>query len=164
MHGDSGYAAEVIFGWDPFWVSSILFVATYAVIITDKINRAIVAGLGASLMVTLGILNQSTAVSGVDFNTLGLLAGMMVIVAITRGSGMFQFVAIWSAKKVNANPWGILVMLSLVTAVFSSLLDNVTTVLLIAPVTLLICHELSIKPILFCLRRSLRRTSAAPRL
>ena len=146
MHGDSGFTGQVIFGWDPFWVSSILFVATYAVIISDKVNRAIVAGLGASLMVTLGILNQSTAVSGVDFNTLGLLAGMMVIVAITRGSGVFQFVAIWSAKKVNANPWGILVMLSLVTAVFSSLLDNVTTVLLIAPVTLLICHELSIKP------------------
>jgi Na+/H+ antiporter NhaD/arsenite permease-like protein len=146
MHGDSGYAAEVIFGWDPFWVSSILFVATYAVIITDKINRAIVAGLGASLMVSLGVLNQQTAISGIDFNTLGLLAGMMVLVAITRGSGVFQYVAIWSAKKVEANPWGILVMLSVVTAVFSSLLDNVTTVLLIAPVTLLICNELKIKP------------------
>ncbi len=146
MHGDSGYAAQVIFGWDPFWVSSILFMATYAVIITDKINRAIVAGLGASLMVSLGVLNQATAISGIDFNTLGLLAGMMVIVAITRGSGVFQYVAIWSAKKVEASPWGILVMLSLVTAVFSSLLDNVTTVLLIAPVTLLICDELKIKP------------------
>ncbi|MCP4767962.1 MAG: ArsB/NhaD family transporter [Gammaproteobacteria bacterium] len=146
MHGDSGIAAQVIFGWDPFWVSTILFIATYAVIISDKINRAIVAGLGASLMVSLGVLNQSTAISGIDFNTLGLLAGMMVLVAITRGSGVFQYVAIWSAKKVDASPWGILVMLSLVTAVFSSLLDNVTTVLLIAPVTLLICNELKIKP------------------
>ncbi len=146
MHGDSGYAAQVIFGWDPFWVSSILFIATYAVIISDKINRAIVAGLGASLMVSLGVLNQQTAISGIDFNTLGLLAGMMVLVAITRGSGVFQYVAIWSAKKVEARPWGILVMLALVTAVFSSLLDNVTTVLLIAPVTLLICNELKIKP------------------
>ncbi|MCP4334850.1 MAG: ArsB/NhaD family transporter [Gammaproteobacteria bacterium] len=146
MHGDSGIAAQVVFGWDPFWVSTILFIATYAVIISDKINRAIVAGLGASLMVSLGVLNQSTAISGIDFNTLGLLAGMMVLVAITRGSGVFQYVAIWSAKKVDANPWGILVMLSLVTAVFSSLLDNVTTVLLIAPVTLLICNELKIKP------------------
>ena len=146
MHGDSGYVAEVIFGWDPFWVSTILFIATYAVIISDKINRAIVAGLGASLMVSLGVLNQTTAISGIDFNTLGLLAGMMVLVAITRGSGVFQYVAVWSAKKVDASPWGILVMLSLVTAVFSSLLDNVTTVLLIAPVTLLICNELKIKP------------------
>jgi Na+/H+ antiporter NhaD/arsenite permease-like protein len=146
MHGASGHAAEVIFGWDPFWVSTILFLLTYAVIVTDKINRAIVAGLGASLMVSLGVLNQQTAISGIDFNTLGLLSGMMVLVAITRGSGVFQYVAIWSAKKVEAKPWGILVMLSVVTAVFSSLLDNVTTVLLIAPVTLLICNELKIKP------------------
>jgi len=146
MHGDSGVAAQVVFGWDPFWVSTILFLVTYAVIISDKVNRAIVAGLGASLMVSLGVLNQTTAISGIDFNTLGLLAGMMVLVAITRGSGVFQYVAIWSAKKVDASPWGILVMLSLVTAVFSSLLDNVTTVLLIAPVTLLICNELKIKP------------------
>jgi Na+/H+ antiporter NhaD/arsenite permease-like protein len=97
-------------------------------------------------MVTLGVLNQQTAVSGIDFNTLGLLAGMMVIVAITRESGVFQYVAVWSAKKVKASPWGILFMLSLVTAVFSAMLDNVTTVLLIAPVTLLICHELKVDP------------------
>ena len=135
-----------MFGWDPLWVSSILFVATYLVIISDRVNRAIIAGLGASLMVTLGVINQETAVEGIDFNTLGLLAGMMVMVSITRGSGVFQFVAIWSAKKVAARPWGILLMLSLVTAIFSSLLDNVTTVLLISPVTLLICHELKIKP------------------
>jgi len=146
MHEASGLASQVVFGWSPLWVSSILLIATYIVIITDRFNRAIVAGLGASLMVTLGVINQRTAVSGIDFNTLGLLAGMMVLVAITRGSGVFQYVAIWSAKKVDARPWGILVMLALVTAVFSSLLDNVTTVLLIAPVTLLICHELKIKP------------------
>jgi len=146
MHGEPGLAAHVIFGWDPLWVSSILFVATYAVIISEKVNRAIVAGLGAGLMVTLGVLNQQTAISGIDFNTLGLLAGMMVIVAITRESGVFQYVAVWSAKKVKASPWGILLMLSLVTAVFSAMLDNVTTVLLIAPVTLLICHELKVNP------------------
>lgn len=145
-HSESELVAQVVFGWDPLWVSSILFVLTYIVIVVDRINRAIVAGLGASLMVSLGVLNQETAVKGIDFNTLGLLAGMMVIVAITRGSGVFQYVAIWSAKKVSASPWGILVMLSLVTAVFSSLLDNVTTVLLVAPVTLLICHELKIDP------------------
>jgi len=146
MHGETDFVPHVIFGWDPLWVSSILFVITYVVIITEKVNRAIVAGLGAGLMVTLGVLNQETAVSGIDFNTLGLLAGMMVIVAITRGSGIFQYVAVWSAKKVKASPWGILFMLSLVTAVFSSLLDNVTTVLLIAPVTLLISSELKIAP------------------
>ena len=146
MHTSEATAAQIIFGWDPLWVSSILFVATYAVIVSEKVNRAIVSLLGAGLMIMLGVLNQETAISGIDFNTLGLLIGMMVIVAITKRSGVFQFVAVWSAKKVKASPWGILLMLSLVTAVFSALLDNVTTVLLIAPVTLLICHELDITP------------------
>jgi len=147
MHGhESEAVSSVIFGWDPLWVSSILFVATYLVIVTEKLNRAIVALIGASLMISLGVLNQEAAIRGVDFNTLGLLTGMMVIVAITRRSGVFQFVAIWSAKRVEAKPWGILLMLSVVTAVFSALLDNVTTVLLIAPVTLLITEELKVSP------------------
>jgi Na+/H+ antiporter NhaD/arsenite permease-like protein len=136
----------MIFGWNPLWVSSILFVVTYAVIVSEKVNRAIVSLLGAGLMIMLGVLNQETAISGIDFNTLGLLIGMMVIVAITRRSGVFQFIAVWSAKVVKASPWGILLMLSVVTAIFSALLDNVTTVLLIAPVTLLICHELDLSP------------------
>ena len=140
------HASAIIFGWDPLWVSSIVFVITYAVIVTEKINRSIVALLGAGLMISLGVLNQQTAINGIDFNTLGLLTGMMVIVAISRRSGVFQFVAVWSAKKVKASPWGILFMLSLVTALFSALLDNVTTVLLIAPVTLLITGELKIHP------------------
>ena len=138
--------SHVIFGWDPLWVSTILFVATYAVIVTERINRAIVAGLGAGLMITLGVLNQQQAIAGVDFNTLGLLTGMMVLVAITRRCGVFQYVAIWAAKKVQARPWGILLMLSVVTAVFSAFLDNVTTVLLIAPITLLITEELEVSP------------------
>jgi Na+/H+ antiporter NhaD/arsenite permease-like protein len=146
MHGTEEVLTRVAFGWDPLWVASILFIFTYAIIISEKVNRAIVSLLGAGLMIILGIINQQTAISGIDFNTLGLLIGMMVIVAITKRSGVFQFIAVWSAKKVNAKPWGILVMLSLVTAIFSALLDNVTTVLLIAPVTLLICHELEISP------------------
>ncbi|MCP4076511.1 MAG: ArsB/NhaD family transporter [Gammaproteobacteria bacterium] len=146
MHGESDVVSHVIFGMDPFWVSCVLFIVTYAVIVTEKINRAIVAGIGAGLMITLGVVNQQQAIAGVDFNTLGLLTGMMVIVAITRRCGVFQFVAIWSAKKVDARPWGILLMLSVVTAVFSAILDNVTTVLLIAPVTLLITDELKVNP------------------
>jgi Na+/H+ antiporter NhaD/arsenite permease-like protein len=129
-----------------FWVATALFVGTYAVIISDKLNRAIVALLGASLMITLGILSQEAAIRGIDFNTLGLLTGMMIIVGLTRRSGVFQYVAIWAAKKVNAHPWGILVMLAVVTAVFSALLDNVTTVLLIVPVTLLVTEELGVPP------------------
>jgi len=146
MHADPNIATYVVFGWDPLWVSAILFVLTYVVIVTETINRAIVSGLGAALMISLGVLNQEQAIAGVDFNTLGLLTGMMVIVAITRRCGIFQYVAIWSAKKVKASPWGILLMLSIVTAAFSALLDNVTTVLLIAPVTLLITEEMEINP------------------
>ncbi|MCU7834726.1 MAG: ArsB/NhaD family transporter [gamma proteobacterium symbiont of Taylorina sp.] len=142
----NNHASTVIFGWDPLWVSSIIFIITYAVIVTEKINRSIVALLGAGLMISLGILNQQTAINGIDFNTLGLLTGMMVIVAIARRSGVFQYIAVWSAKKVEARPWGILLMLSIVTALFSALLDNVTTVLLIAPVTLLITGELKVHP------------------
>lgn len=146
MLGESHSISPVIFGWDSLWVATIVFVVTYAVIVTDKINRAIVALVGAGVMISLGVLNQEAAIRGVDFNTLGLLTGMMVIVVITKRSGVFQYVAVWSAKKVDAKPWGILLMLAVVTALFSALLDNVTTVLLIAPVTLLITEELRINP------------------
>ncbi len=142
---------HVLFGLDPLWVSTALLIATYAAIMTEKLNRAIVALLGAGLMIALGILNQEQAVEGIDFNTLALLTGMMLIVAIARKSGIFQYVAIVSAKAARASPAGILVMLGIVTAMLSALLDNVTTVLLIAPVTLVICRELNVKayPFLF---------------
>ncbi len=145
MHGEAPIA-HALFGWDPLWVSSALFVATYAVIISERVNRAIIALLGAGLMIITGVVAQEASLTGEDFNTLGLLTGMMVIVAITRKCGVFQYIAIWSAKKVAAQPWGILLMLSLVTAIFSAFLDNVTTVLLIAPVTLLITQELKVAP------------------
>jgi Na+/H+ antiporter NhaD/arsenite permease-like protein len=142
---------HVLFGLDPLWVSTALLIATYATIMTEKLNRAIVALVGAGLMISLGILNQEQAVEGIDFNTLALLTGMMLIVAIARRSGIFQYVAIVSAKAARASPAGILVMLGIVTAILSALLDNVTTVLLIAPVTLVICRELNVKayPFLF---------------
>ncbi|MCC8995343.1 MAG: ArsB/NhaD family transporter [Candidatus Contendobacter sp.] len=152
MHGsETQLASTVIFGMNPMWYAAILFIFTYVVIMTERINRAIVALLAAGLMIFGGVLNQEAAVRGIDFNTIGLLIGMMVIVAITRQSGVFQYLAIWSAKKVNASPWGILAMLSVVTAVLSALLDNVTTVLLIVPVALLITEELKVKayPYLF---------------
>ena len=146
MHGDAAHAAGVIFGLDPLWLATGLFVLTYLVIMSDRLNRAIVALLGAGLLILAGVLEQKEAVAAVDFNTLGLLLGMMLIVNVTRRSGLFQFVAIWSAKKVDAQPWGILLMMSIVTAVFSAFLDNVTTVLLTVPVTLLITDELKVKP------------------
>jgi Na+/H+ antiporter NhaD/arsenite permease-like protein len=140
------HAASVLFGLSPLWVATALFVLTYVVIMADKLNRAIVALLGAGLLILAGVMNQEEAMGAVDWNTLGLLLGMMLIVNITRRSGLFQYVAIWSAKKVDARPWGILLMMSIVTAVFSAFLDNVTTVLLTVPVTLLITDELKVKP------------------
>ncbi len=134
------------FGLPAIWVASALLVATYAAVISEKINRAVIALFGAALMVALGILTQDKAVEGVDFNTIGLLIGMMIIVAISRRTGVFEFLAIWVAKLVKANPAAILLMLQIVTAVVSALLDNVTTVLLVVPVTLVICERLEVKP------------------
>jgi len=137
---------SVIFGWDPTWVAVSILLVVYGVIMAEKFNRAVLSLLGAGLMILCGIMNQQQAVMGIDFNTIGLLTGMMVIVAISQKTGMFQYVAIKAAKMVKGEPWGILVMLSLVTALFSALLDNVTTVLLIAPVTLLITDALGVRP------------------
>lgn len=142
----TGQAGAVWFGWDPLWLSTAILVVTYGVIMTEKVNRAIVAMLGAGLMVVTGVLTQEQAIEGEDFNTLALLIGMMVLVAISRKCGMFQYLAIWSAKAARGSPWGILALLSVVTAVVSALLDNVTTVLLIAPVTLVITDQLKVPP------------------
>ena len=143
MHTES--ASHVLFGLSAAWFASLLFVLVYALIITEKVNRAILGLLGAGLMILCGVLTQEAALRGVDFNTIGLLLGMMLIVNITAKCGVFQYVAIWSAKIVNAKPMGVLLMLSVVTAVISSMLDNVTTVLLVVPVTLAITEELNVK-------------------
>ena len=140
------HEAQVIFGINPIWYAGSLFVLTYLLIVTERLNRAVIALSAACLMILGGVLTQEAAFEGVDFNTLGLLTGMMVIVGITKGSGIFQYIAIWAVKRVNAEPWGILVMLVVVTAVLSALLDNVTTVLLIVPVTLLMTDELKLNP------------------
>src|SRR3954462_13865407 len=143
-----GYAftPQIFFDLNPMAVTTVILVLTYAVIIWDQINRAIVALLGASAMVIIGALDQAEALRGIDWNTLGLLTGMMILVSISRGSGMFQSLAIWSAQKAKANPAGILLLLQLTTAVLSAFLDNVTTVLLIVPVTLAITRELDVPP------------------
>ena len=138
--------SHVIFGLNPVWVSVGLLVATYALIVTERINRAIVALLGAGAVIQSGVLDQEEAIKGIDFNTIALLTGMMILVAIARKSGMFQYVAVWSAKKARAEPWGILLMLSVTTALLSALLDNVTTVLLVVPVTLAITKDLGVPP------------------
>jgi len=138
--------SHILFGLDPLWVAISILLVVYAAIMMEKFNRAVLSLLGAGLMILSGVLTQEAAVKGIDFNTIGLLTGMMVIVAISQKTGMFQYVAIRAAKQAKGRPWGILVMLSVVTAVFSAFLDNVTTVLLIAPVTLLITDALGVKP------------------
>lgn len=137
---------QIIWGLDAKILASAIVIISYVILFTEKINRAVIALLGASLMIFTGILTQSTALKGIDFNTLALLIGMMTIVGISEKSGIFQFVAVWSAKKVHANPRGLLIVLAVVTAVFSAFLDNVTTVLLIAPVTFQITRMLNVKP------------------
>jgi Na+/H+ antiporter NhaD/arsenite permease-like protein len=138
--------AHALFTAGSTTLSLAIFILTYAAIVSERINRAVVALLGAGLMIVSGVLTQQQAVAGVDFNTLGLLTGMMVIVGLTQKSGVFQYVAVVAAQAVKANPWWLLVTLSLVTALFSALLDNVTTVMLVTPVSLLITQALRISP------------------
>jgi Na+/H+ antiporter NhaD/arsenite permease-like protein len=137
---------HTMFGADPMLMSSVLLILTYALIITERVNRSIVALLGAGLVIVLGVLDQEEAIRGIDFNTIALLTGMMILVGISRKSGMFEYLAVWSAKKGRAEPWKILLLLAVTTAVLSAFLDNVTTVLLIAPVTLAITRELEVPP------------------
>lgn len=129
-----------------FYSAVAVFIIAYAFIISEKVHRTVVALSGATLMILLGVLNQEAAVEGVDFNTLGLLIGMMVIVDIAKHSGMFQFVAIWSSKVGRGRPVPIFILLGVLTAIFSAFLDNVTTVLLMVPVTFVVTHNLKVNP------------------
>lgn len=139
-------AISAAFGWDPMITATLVLIVSYVFIFTERINRAVISLLGAGLMVFLGVLNQSQAVGGIDFNTIFLLIGMMAIVGITRKTGIFEYVAIYSAKLVRGNPRLLMIALAMVTAVFSGLLDNVTTVMLVVPVTLLLAEQLKLSP------------------
>jgi Na+/H+ antiporter NhaD/arsenite permease-like protein len=127
-----------------FWTATGILICTYAVIISDRVNRAVIALLGACIMVIAGVLTQHEAIAAINFNALGLLAGMMMIVGVARKSGLFACAAIFAAKLVRGSPAGLMVVLSLLTAVFSALLDNVTTVLLVVPVTFVIAEQLEL--------------------
>ena len=131
-------------------IAIVIFVAAYALIISEKVHRTIVGLSGAMLMILFGILTQDQAIGHVDFNTLGLLMGMMIIVNITSETGLFNYLAIWAAKKVKAKPIALLVALSAITMICSALLDNVTTVLLTVPITFSITSQLKVdvKPFL----------------
>jgi Na+/H+ antiporter NhaD/arsenite permease-like protein len=151
MHAAAALARHVDTGSYAFIVATAILVITYAIIISERVNRAVIALLGAGAMVILGIINQEEAIRGIDFNTIALLAGMMMIVGVTKDCGLFQFIAIRAVQFVRASPAGVLALMSVVTAVFSAFLDNVTTVLLVVPVVIALTRELKIPPYPFLL-------------
>jgi len=130
-------------------ISSTIFITAYILIIWDKFNRTVVALSGASLMILFKILSQENAFKEIDFNTLGLLISMMVIVMITKRSGVFEYMAVKTVKIAKGEPIKIIILLAIITGLLSAVLDNVTTILLILPVTLRIARDLHINPIPF---------------
>jgi len=136
-----------------------VFVGAYLLIATERIHRVAAALIGAGAMVLLGVVDARVAFfserTGVDWNVIFLLLGMMIIVSVLRQTGVFDFLAIWAAKRVRGRPFALLVMLVCITAVASALLDNVTTVLLIAPTTLLVCKRLGIAPVPFLIAEAM---------
>jgi Na+/H+ antiporter NhaD/arsenite permease-like protein len=135
------------------WIAVAVFVIAYVLIATEKINRVAVALGGAAIMLAVGATNAEHAFfsedAGIDWNVIFLLLGMMLIVGVLKRTGLFEYVAIWAAKKARGRPFPIMVILIVVTGVVSAALDNVTTVLLVAPVTLLVCDRLGVPPVPF---------------
>lgn len=124
----------------------IIFLLTFTFITTEKIPTAIAAMVGAFLLMAFHIVSQEEAIDFIDFDTVGLLCGMMITVAVLRKTGLFEYIAIKGVKITGGNPWKILVVLSVVTAVLSAFLDNVTTVLIIVPLTFAVSKTLRINP------------------
>lgn len=130
-------------------IAIIVFIIVYVLILTEKVHRAIAALLGGMLLILLGVLSQETALEHIDWNTLGLLVGMMIVVGITRRTGVFEYLGLKAVRIAKGEPILILIALSTVTAVLSALLDNVTTVLLIVPIVFSITDKLDLDPMPF---------------
>ena len=132
-------------------VAIIIFGVTFVMILAERIHRTIVAMVGAAVMLIAGMLmgfySQAGALAAVDFNTLGLLLGMMILVRLLEQTGFFEYIAIFTAKRVGGQPWLLLLVLGGATTVLSMFLDNVTTVVLIVPVTILIAQILGLSPL-----------------
>ncbi|MBN2899820.1 MAG: ArsB/NhaD family transporter [Clostridia bacterium] len=124
-----------------------IFIITYIIIMSEKLNRTAVALVGAVVLLLFNVITQEEAVQNIDFNTIGLLMGMMIIVNIMKRSGIFEYIAIVAAKRAKGDPLKILVLFAIITAIASAFLDNVTTILLIVPVTLVITDALKISPV-----------------
>jgi len=130
-------------------IALAIFVAVIGVIVSEKLHRAACALIGAMLLILIGILEPKEALGFIDFNTIGVLIGMMMFVAVVKNSGIFEYLAVKAARIAKGNPWRIMVYFMIITAVLSAFLDNVTTVLLIGPMTFSICKTLELNPIPF---------------
>lgn len=133
----------------PQIISVVIFAVTMLAIMTEKIHRTVAAITGAILLILTGVLSVESSFSYVDINTLGVLIGMMIFVTIVKNSGIFEYIAIRTAKLAKGRPWAIMALFMIITAVLSAFLDNVTTVLLIGPMTLAITNMLGVNPIPF---------------
>ncbi len=136
-------------------IAGVIFVITYALIATDRIDKTVGALAGGTLMILLGVVNQEQAFEAIDFNVIFLLAGMMIMANILSKTGLFQWIAVKSARLGKGEPFTILLILSVITAVASAFLDNVTTVVLIAPLTFFIASRLQTSPVPFLIAQIL---------
>jgi Na+/H+ antiporter NhaD/arsenite permease-like protein len=130
-------------------LAGLIFAAVYALIATERVDKTLAALLGGTVVILLGIVSQETAFEAIDLNVIFLLAGMMILAGILRRTGFFQWVAIRSVKIAGGEPYRLLIVLSVVSALLSAFLDNVTTVVLLAPVTLYIAGVLRVSPVPF---------------
>ena len=129
----------------------LIFLITYGLIISEKVQRTVIALFGAMLMVLAGVITQDQAIAHIDFNTLALLIGMMIQVLVLSKTGLFRYLSVWAAQKTNGNPVALLIALSVLVACCSAFLDNVTTVLLTVPITFTLTRDLKISPLPFVL-------------
>lgn len=136
-------------------ISIAVFAIVIIAIVSEKIHRAVAALTGAVLLILLRVLTVDSAVSYIDFNTIGVLLGMMLFVAVVKNSGIFEYIAIRAAKTAKGNPWYIMMLFVIITAVLSAFLDNVTTVLLIGPMTIAITRILKLNPVPFLITQIL---------
>ncbi|MCC0782296.1 ArsB/NhaD family transporter [Clostridioides sp. ES-S-0108-01] len=136
-------------------IAICIFLIVMAAIITEKVNRSVAAVGGALLMIIFNILTLDEGLSHIDFNTIGVLVGMMLFVAVVKNSGLFEYIAIWTAKKAKGDPWKIMICFAIITAILSAVLDNVTTVLLIGPMTIVITQILGLNPVPFLITQIL---------
>ena len=132
-------------------IAIVVFVVVMVAIVTEKIHRALAAVVGAMILLILHVVSFDAAMEHVDFNTLGVLLGMMLFVAVVKLSGIFEYLAIKCARLAKGNPWHVMVLFVCLTALLSALLDNVTTVLLIGPMTITVCRLLDIDAVPFFL-------------